>query len=57
MTATNPGRGKRSSIVFQVPFFKVLLNPLCMYALLCKPLGFQVNTSLLLIICEHNDMK
>lgn len=57
MTATNSEQGKESSIVFQAPFYKVLLNPPCMYACFCKPLGFQVNTSLLLIICEHNDIK
>ena len=56
-TATNSEQGKESSIVFQAPFYKVLLNPPCMYACFCKPLGFQVNTSLLLIICEHNDIK
>lgn len=38
-------------------FLQVLLNPPCIHACLCKPLGLQVNTSLFLIICEQNDMK
>lgn len=59
MTAANtgPGPGENHGIVLQVPFYLVLLNPLCMHACMRKPPGFQINTSLLLIICEHNGMK